>query len=164
VSGLHDEGQFSFFETQEADLFSPTRLMDNRLIVCGGDQDMDAGKIGILGIDNVVFEVAELDAAILFYERCGFVLKLRMQDKQMALFDIGHESPGLILRVDGCSPGGRLWVEVRDAEQVRQSLIDVGMEPVRIETATGITCEIDDPFGNRLGFADYSKMPQLTRR
>lgn len=124
---------------------------------------MDIRKIDILGIDNVVFHVADLDAAILFYERCGFALKFEVQDKQMALFDIGHESPGLILRVDEGSPGGRLWVEVRDAEKVRQSLIDVGMEPVRIETATGVTCEVDDPFGNRLGFADYSKMPQLGR-
>ena len=125
---------------------------------------MSDRKIDLLGIDNVMFNVGDLDEAIRFYEGCGFVLKFRVDEKRMALLVIGSEGPGLVLRTDEGSPGGRLWVEVRDAEKVRQILMGEGASPIRIETATGVTCEMCDPFGNRIGFADYSKMPALARR
>jgi predicted enzyme related to lactoylglutathione lyase len=119
--------------------------------------------IELLGIDNVMFHVGDLETAIPFYESCGFVLKFRVDEKQMALFDIGPEGPGLVIRTDEGSPAGRLWVEVRNADDVRQTLLERGTASSRIETATGITCEIVDPFGNRIGFADYSKRPDLAR-
>lgn len=120
--------------------------------------------IELLGIDNVMFHVGDLETAIPFYESCGFVLKFRVDEKQMALFDIGLEGPGLVIRTDEGSPGGRLWVEVRNADETRQALLARGTASTRIETATGVTCEISDPFGNRIGFADYSKRPELARR
>ncbi|TJW10060.1 MAG: VOC family protein [Mesorhizobium sp.] len=120
--------------------------------------------IELLGIDNVMFHVGDLETAIPFYESCGFVLKFRVDEKQMALFDIGPEGPGLVIRTDEGSPAGRLWVEVRNADEVRQKLLTKGLTSSPIETATGITCEIVDHFGNCIGFADYSKRPDLARR
>lgn len=124
---------------------------------------MEFENIELLGIDNILFHVADLDAGVAFYRRCGFSLKFHLPEKRMALFAIGAEAPGLVLRSDEGGPGGWLWVEVRDAMHVQQLFAADGVESIMIETATGLTCEICDPFGNRLGFADYRKMPALAR-
>lgn len=124
---------------------------------------MPATGIELLGIDNVMFRVDDLDRAIAFYEGCGFVLKFRVEEKRMALLMIGTEEPGLVLRNDEGMPGGRLWVEVRDAVEVAAILTRKGLATRRIETATGITCEVQDPWGNVVGFADYTRMPALAR-
>lgn len=123
---------------------------------------MDRLSIEPLGIDNVMFAVADLDMAIRFYERCGFVLKFRLDAANTALFAIGDEAPGLMLR-GGAEGRGHLWVEVNDALIVADALRGAGLEARMIETATGRTCEVPDPFGNVIGFADYSKRPDLGR-
>jgi len=116
-----------------------------------------------LGIDNVFFTVADLGSAVAFYERCGLTLKFRIDAAKIALFSIGPEEPGLMLR-EGEGPGaGRLWVEVADAETVNIELAANGIAAQRLETATGVTVEVADPSGNVIGFADYSKRPELAR-
>lgn len=126
----------------------------------------------LLGIDNVMFAVADLDAALRFYETCGFGVKFRMDAAGMALLTIGAEAPGLLIRArGGRGPGatgtagaGRFWVEVRDAEAIAAEINAAGITTERLETATGITVEATDPSGNVVGFADYSKRPELARR
>jgi catechol 2,3-dioxygenase-like lactoylglutathione lyase family enzyme len=71
-----------------------------------------------LGINNVFFAVADLEAAVAFYQRCGLTLKFRIDAARIALFAIGAEEPGLMLREGESIGGGRLWVEVADAETV----------------------------------------------
>ena len=39
------------------------------------------------GIDNVLFSVTDLDAAVAFYSACGFTVKFRVDQAKMALFD-----------------------------------------------------------------------------
>ena len=124
---------------------------------------MGATDIQPMGIDNVMFRVGDLDAATAFYGLCGLRLKFRADDKGMALMSIGAEEPGLVLRTDEGAPGGRLWVEVVDAEAVALALSARGVTARRIETATGITCEAQDPWGNLIGFADYTRMPAVAR-
>lgn len=124
---------------------------------------MPTSGIELLGIDNVMFRVDDLDAAVAFYELCGFRLKFRADEKGMVLLAIGWEEPGLVLRVDEGMPGGRLWVEVRDADAVAAILAGHGIAARRIETATGITCEAQDPWGNLVGFADYTRLSALAR-
>ena len=126
----------------------------------------------LLGVDNVIFAVRDLDAAIGFYEACGFVVKFRVDRAGMALFAIGGEDPGLLVRAEGGGgPGstgtagaGRFWVEVRDADAAEAELKAAGIATTRLETMTGITVEATDPSGNVVGFADYSKRPELARR
>lgn len=119
----------------------------------------------LLGIDNVLFAVRDLDAAITFYEACGFTLKFRVDAAGMALFSIGGEEPGLLIRAaEGATGAGRFWVEVRDADQVAVELAARAIATQRLETATGVTVEAADPSGNVVGFADYSKRPQMARR
>lgn len=117
-----------------------------------------------LGIDNVFFAVGDLDAALDFYARCGLRLKFRVDVAQMALLSIGGEEPGLVLRQGEGIGGGRLWVEVADAELAGAELNALGIPTERIETTTGVTVEATDPWGNVIGFADYAKRPELARQ
>ena len=119
----------------------------------------------LLGIDNVLFGVGNLDAAVRFYQSCGFVLKFRQDNAGMALFSIGGEEPGLLVRAggEGAVGGGRVWVEVRNADAAAARLKASGIATTRLETATGITVEAKDPSGNIVGFADYSKRPDMAR-
>jgi catechol 2,3-dioxygenase-like lactoylglutathione lyase family enzyme len=117
----------------------------------------------LLGIDNVLFAVRELDHTVAFYEACGFVLKFRVDGAGMALFSIGAEEPGLLVRV-GEGGTGKFWVEVHNADDVAVQLSAAGIPTTRIETTTGITVEAIDPSGNVVGFADYSKRPEMARK
>jgi catechol 2,3-dioxygenase-like lactoylglutathione lyase family enzyme len=126
----------------------------------------------LLGVDNVMFAVRDLDDAVRFYEACGFTVKFRIDRAGMALFAIGSEAPGLLIRAEGGGgPGstgaagaGRFWIEVSDADAVAAELSAAGIATERLETATGITVEATDPSGNVVGFADYSKRPEMARR
>jgi catechol 2,3-dioxygenase-like lactoylglutathione lyase family enzyme len=114
------------------------------------------------GIDNVLFGVTDLDAAVAFYTACGFVLKFKVDEAKMALFSIGAEEPGLLIRATG-SGSGKLWVEVANADEAAAELNAAGIATKRLETMTGITVEATDPDGNVVGFADYSKRPEMAR-
>jgi len=115
------------------------------------------------GIDNVLFSVADLDAAVAFYTACGFVLKFRVEQARMAMFSIGAEEPGLLIRSTGAGSSGKFWVEVANADEVAAELNTAGIATTRLETMTGITVEATDPSGNVVGFADYSKRPEMAR-
>lgn len=117
-----------------------------------------------LGIDNVLFTVADLEAAIGFYEAVGLKLKFRVAAAHMALFAVGGEEPGLVIRQGEDAGGGKFWVEVVDAVETRKTLEKLGYATVWLETATGFTVETRDPSGNVLGFADYRKRPELARK
>lgn len=117
----------------------------------------------ILGVDNAMFSVADLDASITFYKACGLVLKFRVDVPGMALFGIGQETPGLMLMKGGTGTG-RLWLEVADADDTAKRLAAAGIATTRIVTKVGITVEARDPSGNVLGFADYTKQPAMGRR
>lgn len=120
--------------------------------------------VDILGIDNVLFVVADLDAAVGFYQACGLKLKFRVDQAGMALLEIGQETPGLLIRTGDNAGGGRLWLEVSDAGETAARLGVAGIGTARIETMTGVTVEASDPSGNVIGFADYSKRSEMARR
>jgi predicted enzyme related to lactoylglutathione lyase len=131
---------------------------------------MSTTSIGpVLGIDNVLFTVGDLDAAVDFYAgRLGLPLVFRLAQPGIALFGIGGETPGLLVRQGeaGTGPGApRLWLEVRDARATAVALADGGVallaEPFPV--ATGWTVEVADPWGNVLGFTDYTTMPERGR-
>lgn len=115
----------------------------------------------LLGIDNAMFSIADLDESVAFYKACGLVLKWRV-DPQMALFSIGAETPGLMLMKGGTGTG-RLWLEVASADATAARLKAAGIATTRIVTKVGVTVEARDPSGNVLGFADYTTRPELAR-
>ncbi len=115
--------------------------------------------MNLLGIDNVFFQVGDLDQAIIFYEKLGFVVKFRLPHMQAALLRIGTEEPGLILTQSAQVVPSKLWIEVASAKEAQKELASGKL----FEISTGWTLEIIDPWNNVIGFADYTKKPELSR-
>ncbi|MEU0003066.1 VOC family protein [Streptomyces sp. NPDC006314] len=127
----------------------------------------------LLGFDNVLLPVGDLAEAVGFYERAGFTVGFRFDEAGIALLKVGAETPGILLRAEEALghrpppwPSPRLWLEVPDARAAARELAAAGVEPLDevFQVATGWTVEIADPWGNILGFTDYSKRPALGRR
>lgn len=127
----------------------------------------------LLGFDNVLLPVGDLGEAVGFYERAGFAVGFRLDEAGIALLRVGAETPGILLRQEDALgyrspawPASRVWVEVPDARLAARRLAAAGIasleEPFAV--ATGWTVEIADPWGNVVGFTDYSKRPELGRR
>ncbi|MET7906851.1 VOC family protein [Streptomyces avermitilis] len=127
----------------------------------------------LLGFDNVLLPVGDLDEAVAFYELAGFPLAFRLDEAGIALLKVGGETPGVLLRQEDelarrpplwASP--RVWLEVRDARITARTLTGAGVTPLDapFPVATGWTVEVADPWGNVIGFTDYSKRPELGRR
>ncbi|WP_326721074.1 MULTISPECIES: VOC family protein [unclassified Streptomyces] len=127
----------------------------------------------LLGFDNVLLPVGNLDEAVDFYERAGFPVAFRLDEAGIALLKVGKETPGVLLRLDEelsrrapvwASP--RVWLEVRDARAVAGVLAAAGIEALDspFRGATGWTVEFADPWGNVIGLTDYSKRPELSRQ
>ncbi|MEV0737231.1 VOC family protein [Streptomyces sp. NPDC050549] len=127
----------------------------------------------LLGFDNVLLPVGDLTEAVPFYERAGFTVGFRLDEAGIALLKVGGETPGVLLRLeDGLGhrppawPAPRVWLEVPDARQAARRLAaaGIGLLDAPASVATGWTVEIADPWGNVIGFTDYTKRPELARR
>ncbi|GGX38913.1 VOC family protein [Streptomyces fructofermentans] len=132
----------------------------------------DQESFELLGFDHVLLPVGDLDEAVAFYRRAGFALGFRLDDAGIALLKVGAETPGVLLRLEEAlghrtPPWGtpRVWLEVRDARATARALAAAGIEPLDApaSVSTGWTVEFADPWGNIMGFTDYSKRPELAR-
>ncbi|MDO0926108.1 VOC family protein [Streptomyces sp. TG1A-8] len=133
----------------------------------------DKESYELLGFDHVLLPVGDLGEAVGFYERAGFRVGFRFDEGGLALLKVGAETPGILLRVEDELhhrtppwPPPRLWLEVPDARAAARELAAAGIAPLdeAFPGATGWTVEIADPWGNVVGFTDYSKRPELGRR
>jgi len=128
-------------------------------------------SLEVLGVDNAMFSVGELDAAIEFYgHRLGLPVKFQVPTMGIAGFRLGPEEPGLFVSARGLPEQGprdspRLWLEVPDARQAAAELRARGVQPLGepFEVATGWTVEFADPWGNVIGLSDYTKAPGRAR-
>ncbi|MCX5361263.1 VOC family protein [Streptomyces sp. NBC_00124] len=133
----------------------------------------DEESYELLGFDNVLLPVGDLGEAVGFYERAGFAVAVRHDEAGIAVLKVGGEIPGILLRQEeGIGhrpppwPSPRLWLEVPDARVAARELRKADLELLDgpFSTATGWTVEIADPWGNVVGFTDYTKRPELGRR
>ena len=126
----------------------------------------------VLGVDNVLLAVGDLETALEFYGRkLGLPLKFQVPGMGIAGFRLGPEEPGLFIRAGDVRPQGprdspRLWLEVPDARAAADELRAGGIKPVSepFEVATGWTVEIADPWGNVIGLTDYTRAPERGRK
>ncbi|MFI5677974.1 VOC family protein [Streptomyces cellulosae] len=127
----------------------------------------------LLGFDNILLPVGDLAEAVRFYERAGLTVGFRFDEGGIALLKVGAETPGILLRhEEGLGPRPpawptpRVWLEVPDAQVTARELTRAGIAllDAPFSVATGWTVEVADPWGNVLGFTDYSKRPELARR
>ena len=123
----------------------------------------------VLGVDNIFLPVADLDRAVEFYrDVLGLPLTRRFDAIGTALFAIGPETPGLGVGVSAQSPGpsNKVWLEVSDARETARELVAAGVTALAppFEIPTGWVVEVRDPWGNIIGFTDYSNRPDLGRQ
>ncbi len=111
------------------------------------------------GIDNVFVGVGDLEAGVAWYrDVAGLAVKVRAPG--MAVLDVGGDVAGVVLaEADPVSPT-KLWFEVADATAVAVAA-ELGTTTFGI--GTGLTTELRDPWGNTVGFTDYSGRPELAR-
>ena len=109
-------------------------------------------------------QVTNLDKAINFYKKLGFIHKMSLPQIPAELFSIGVEEPGIILIKASEPKPSKFWIEVANATQAQQECANLGIPGKLIEHGTGLTYEITDFDDNIIGFTDYSKKPELARR
>lgn len=134
----------------------------------GGGQ---GGGLDILGVDNIMLAVGDLEQARAFYETTlGLPVKFAVPQAGVVGYRLGPEEPGLMIRVQSLQPSPprdtpRIWLEVRDARQAAAALRERGARVLGqpMEILTGWAVEIADPWGNVLGLTDYVKDPAKGR-
>jgi predicted enzyme related to lactoylglutathione lyase len=124
--------------------------------------------VKVLGVDNVFVPVGDLARAVEFYrDIVGLPVAKRFDDIGMVLFRIGTEAPGLGVGVTDAPHGGgqKVWLEVSDARGAAEELATHGVTPLTAPFAipTGWAFEVRDPWGNIIGFTDYTTRPDLGR-
>lgn len=122
----------------------------------------------VLGVDNVYLPVADLDEAVAFYrDVIGLPVTKRFDQMGMALFQIGVETPGLGVGTSAEPRIGeqKVWFEVPDARAAAEELSAKGVSPLAppFLIPTGWAFEVKDPWGNVIGFTDYTVKPELGR-
>ena len=113
--------------------------------------------------DNFFFFFFYLDTAKDFYKNTlGLDIKFDFSERGMVAFKVGDNEPAIILRkADNVKPAILFTVDnVRQAyKDLKQKGVQFLSEP--FEIMTGLSVEFTDPFGNKFGLTDYSKMPHL---
>lgn len=118
----------------------------------------------ISNYDNFFLPANDLDTAKEFYkDKLGLDIKFDFADKGMTAFKVGDNEPAIIVSsMQNAKPA--IWFTVADVRQAYEELKQKGVvflsEP--FEIMTGLSVEFTDPFGNKLGLTDYSKMAHLS--
>jgi predicted enzyme related to lactoylglutathione lyase len=134
--------------------------------------DREATMVEVLGIDNVLLDVGNLEVARGFYGgRLGLGVKFDFPEAGVVGFRLGDEEPGLLVRASDVPLGPprsspRLWLEVPDARAAGAALAAAGVTLLGAprELRTGWAVEVADPWGNVVGLTDYRTAPERARR
>ena len=111
----------------------------------------------MVGINHIALSVGDVDEAVEFYGRI-FELELRGRVARMAFLDMGDQFLALAEGEDPAADRHRHFgLVVDDRAQVRQALIDAGVE---IESSRGL--RFRDPWGNLVEVVQYSEI-QFTK-
>jgi predicted enzyme related to lactoylglutathione lyase len=112
--------------------------------------------------DNFFLPSHDLKKGKEFYqEMLGLPIKFDFSDMGMIAFKVGGNEPAIILKDTAKFPETKptIWFVVDNVKEEYKRLKAKGLqflsEPFEIHT--GIAVEFEDPFGNKLGLADYSK-------
>ena len=107
-----------------------------------------------MGINHLVLEVTDLEAALDFYGSV-FEFELRGRVRGMAFIDMGDQ---FLVLAESRSPGPpdrerHFGLVVDDREAVRRRLEEVGAEVLR-----GRGLDFRDPWGNRVQVVEYGQI------
>ena len=124
--------------------------------------EKSAKKARALGINHVVLEVGDLDAALEFYGTI-FDFSLRGKSEHNAFIDLGNQFIQLSLgKTQGPDDKRHFGFVVDDREPVRDALKQLGVELI------GQRLNFRDPWGNRIEIVPYddiqfTKAPEVLR-
>ena len=118
--------------------------------------DDDSKKARPLGINHVVLEVGDLEAALQFYGAL-FDFTLRGKSDHNAFIDLGDQFIQLSLgKTQAADEKRHFGLVVDDRERVRQALKALGVELL------GARLNFRDPWGNRIEIVPYDDV-QFTK-
>jgi predicted enzyme related to lactoylglutathione lyase len=119
--------------------------------------------INVLGVDNVLLDVGDLEVARGFYGgRLGLGVKFDFPEAGV----VGFRLRAGDVPLGPPRPSPRLWLEVPDARAAGATLTAAGVTLVAepTELRTGWVVEVADPWGNVIGLTDYRNAPERARR
>ena len=107
-------------------------------------------NIPVLGIEEIVFEVKDLDRAVAFYQNV-IGLSLYSRGAQEAWFRVGEQVLALFTpdRV-GSGQHFALRIHPEDAERARQALVAHGFPEETMQLSDGLSVYVRDPDGNKV--------------
>ncbi|MCZ6449308.1 MAG: VOC family protein [Deltaproteobacteria bacterium] len=118
--------------------------------------DNDGKKARALGINHVVLEVGDLDAALEFYGAI-FDFTLRGKGEHNAFIDLGDQFIQLSLgKTQEADSKRHFGIVVDDQEPVRRALKELGVKPLDRRL------NFRDPWGNRIEVVPYDDV-QFTK-
>ncbi|MGH7846750.1 MAG: VOC family protein [Candidatus Binatia bacterium] len=118
--------------------------------------DSGSKKARALGINHVVLEVGDLEAALKFY-RAIFDFELRGQSEHNAFIDLGDQFIQLSLgKTQAADEKRHFGLVVDDREPVRRALKELGVETLDRRL------NFRDPWGNRIEVVPYDDI-QFTK-
>ncbi len=119
-------------------------------------RDNDGKKARALGINHVVLEVGDLDAALEFYGAI-FDFTLRGKSEHNAFIDLGDQFIQLSLgKTQEADSKRHFGIVVDDREPIRRALKELGVEPLDRRL------NFRDPWGNRIEVVPYDDV-QFTK-
>ena len=107
-------------------------------------------KIPVLGIDEIVFEVKDIDRSVAFYQNV-IGLPLHSRSAQEAWFRVGEQWLALFTpeRI-GSGQHFAFLIPPQDAEQMRRALVAQGFPEKTMQQAEGLSVYVRDPDGNKI--------------
>ncbi len=118
--------------------------------------DNDGKKARALGINHVVLEVGDLDAALKFYGTI-FDFTLRGKSEHNAFIDLGDQFIQLSLgKTQEADSKRHFGIVVDDREPISRALKELGVEPLDRRL------NFRDPWGNRIEVVPYDDV-QFTK-
>ena len=116
--------------------------------------------------DNFFLPSSDLEKGKKFYrDILGLPIKFDFSGMGMVAFKVGGNEPAIILKDTAKFPETKpsIWFMVDNVKEEYTRLKVKGLQFLSqpFEIHTGMAVEFEDPFGNKLGFTDYSKSPKI---
>jgi len=109
-------------------------------------------NVPVLGIDEIVFEVKDLDRSVAFYQNV-IGLPLHSRSSQEAWFRAGEQWLALFTAArSGSGQHYAFLISPLDAERVRRALLAKGFPEETMQQDGGLSVYVRDPDGNKIEF------------
>src|SRR5881275_1130755 len=111
---------------------------------------MAMDNIPVLGIEEIAFEVKDLERSVAFYQNV-IGLSLRSRGPQQAWFRVGQQSLALFA-TDRAGSGQHFafLIPREKAEQARRALVAQGFPEETMQQDDGLSVYVRDPDGNKI--------------